>query len=82
MSPDGVTGALGRGTEMTQSICLCMVVGYHAFLLSSALPGFTALPGTALLQLQYPRESLTGQVQLLLSQLLLSHNFLPQPQSV
>jgi len=42
---------------------------------SSALLFFITLPGTAQLQLQYPSELLTGQVQQLLLLLPLSNNF-------
>lgn len=81
-SPDSVTEMMRPGIALTQSDCLCMVAAYHGFLLSPALPCFATSPGTAPLQLQHPCESLTGQVPLLLSQLLLSHNFLSQPPEV
>jgi len=77
--PEGVMESTRPGIGKTQSNCLCMAAEHCAFLSSPALPCFAALPGAAPLQLQHPCESLTRQVQRLLSQLLLSHNFLSQP---
>lgn len=81
-SPGSVTEMMRPGIGMTQSHCLCMVTEYHAILLRPVLPCFTTLPGTGPLQVQHLCESLTSQVRLLLSQLLLSQNFLSWPPNV